>query len=36
LAPSISGRKKFPSAAGIDGMMNRNTMKAPCSVKIWL
>jgi hypothetical protein len=27
------GRKKFPSAAGMDGMMKRNTMIAPCSVK---
>ena len=36
LAPSISGRTKLPSAAGTDGMMNRNTMIAPCSVKTWL
>jgi hypothetical protein len=29
LAPSISGRTKLPSAAGIPGMMNRKIMIAP-------
>jgi hypothetical protein len=27
---------KLPNAAGIDGMMNRNTMMRPCSVNTWL
>jgi hypothetical protein len=26
----------FPIAAGIDGMMKRNTMTTPCSVNMWL
>jgi hypothetical protein len=29
LAPSIRGRTKFPSAAGMLGMMKRNTITAP-------
>src|SRR5450759_3281493 len=32
-ALSISGSTKFPSAAGMDGMMNRKTMITPCNVK---
>ena len=28
-APSMNGKTKLPSAAGTDGMMNRNTMIAP-------
>ena len=32
-APTMIGTRKFPSAPGIAGMMNRNTMSAPCSVK---
>ena len=30
------GKTKLPSAAGIDGMMKRNTMIAPCSVNMRL
>ena len=30
------GSTKFPRAAGIDGMITRNTMIAPCSVKALL
>ena len=36
LAPSIIGRTKLPSAAGMPGMMNRKIIIAPCSVNIWL
>lgn len=30
------GSTKFPRAAGMPGMMNRNVMIAPWSVNIWL
>ena len=33
LAPSISGIRKFPSVAGIEGMRKKNTMMTPCMVK---
>ncbi len=36
LAPIISGSRKLPSAAGIDGMMNKKIMIAPWRVKNWL
>ena len=36
LAPSWSGRTMLPSAAGMPGMMTRNTIIAPCSVNNWL
>ena len=36
LAPSISGRTRLPSAAGIPGMMNRKIITAPCRVNSWL
>jgi hypothetical protein len=35
-APSWIGMMMLPSAAGIPGMMTRNTITAPCSVKNWL
>jgi len=31
-APSMTGRTKLPSAAGMLGMITRKTMIAPCSV----
>ena len=36
LAPSITGRMKFPRAAGMLGMITRNTMMAPWRVNHWL
>ncbi len=30
------GSRKLPSVAGIDGMMNRNTITMPCIVNTWL
>ncbi len=35
-APIMMGRTKFASAPGMLGMMKRNTITAPCSVKSWL
>ena len=32
LAPSMSGIRKFPSVAGIDGIRKKNTMMTPCMV----
>ena len=32
----IKGKQKLPRAAGIEGIMNMNTMMAPCKVKIRL
>ena len=32
-APIISGIRKFPSVAGIDGTRKKNTMMMPCIVK---
>ena len=36
LAPSCIGSTKLPIAAGIDGMITRKIITAPCSVNIWL
>jgi hypothetical protein len=30
------GSTKFPKIAGMAGMMNMNTITAPCSVNMWL
>ena len=31
-APIISGTRKFPSVAGIEGIRKKNTMMMPCMV----
>ena len=35
-APIISGSRKLPSIAGIDGIRKKNTITTPCIVKILL
>jgi hypothetical protein len=32
-APTISGTRKLPSVAGIDGTRKKKTMITPCAVK---
>ena len=32
LAPIISGTRKFPSTAGMEGIRKKNTMTWPCMV----
>ena len=32
-APIIMGTRKFPSTAGMDGIMKKNTMMMPCMLK---
>jgi hypothetical protein len=35
-APIISGIRKFPSVAGIDGIRKKKTITTPCPVKALL
>jgi len=32
-APIMSGSRKFPRTAGMDGIRKRNTIRIPCMVK---
>ena len=36
LAPIISGTRKLPRMAGIDGIRKKNTITTPCAVKTLL
>ena len=35
-APIMSGIRKLPSTAGIDGIRKKKIMTTPCSVNSWL